>query len=196
MSEEGPRGQWKEKKAQISLVHSTVANLSSDRGRENGERREGGKEGWKEGGRRQESRGERWRERVYFRILASFSFNYSFNIYRGVCGILRKPRAYALLRKHTIIIHSCIHKHIHTQTCIVRAWDQSKPLLYAPAMNTAMWTHPLTSAHISVLSQLGYTQVSVHATFFALFLYGTLLSFPPPLSLSSPSLPGIDTSYL
>jgi len=29
-------------------------------------------------------------------------------------------------------------------TCIARAWDVSRPLLVAPAMNTAMWEHPLT----------------------------------------------------
>eukprot|EP00124_Ichthyophonus_hoferi_P002782 Ihof_evm4s206 gene=Ihof_evmTU4s206 len=41
-------------------------------------------------------------------------------------------------------------------TCIVRAWDQTKPLLVAPAMNTHMWTHPHTARHLAMLKELGY----------------------------------------
>ena len=37
------------------------------------------------------------------------------------------------------------------QTCVARAWDWSKPLLLAPAMNTAMWLHPLTSQHLATI---------------------------------------------
>lgn len=34
-------------------------------------------------------------------------------------------------------------------TCTARAWDPAnKPLVVAPAMNTFMWDHPLTSRHI------------------------------------------------
>src|SRR5699024_4343291 len=44
-------------------------------------------------------------------------------------------------------------------TCVLRAWDMSKPLLYAPAMNVHMWDHPLTKRSISVLQELGYLQV-------------------------------------
>lgn len=40
-------------------------------------------------------------------------------------------------------------------TCVVRAWDvkqtKSKPLLFAPAMNTMMWEHPATEEHTSKL---------------------------------------------
>ena len=45
------------------------------------------------------------------------------------------------------------------QTCIIRAWDPQRPLLYCPAMNTYMWNHPLTSSHVHTLTELGYTQV-------------------------------------
>ncbi len=41
------------------------------------------------------------------------------------------------------------------QTCIVRAWDFNNPLIVAPAMNTLMWDHPLTSRHLNELQQLG-----------------------------------------
>lgn len=37
----------------------------------------------------------------------------------------------------------------------MRAWDVSKPLLVAPAMNTHMWTHPLTAKHIAEVKALG-----------------------------------------
>lgn len=39
-------------------------------------------------------------------------------------------------------------------SCVLRAWDfghgerKGKPLILAPAMNTAMWVHPLTSSQI------------------------------------------------
>ena len=41
-------------------------------------------------------------------------------------------------------------------TSVVRAWDwEAKPLLIAPAMNTAMWTSPLTGKHLEFLKSLG-----------------------------------------
>lgn len=40
-------------------------------------------------------------------------------------------------------------------TCVARAWDYSKPLLVAPAMNTHMWDHPFTARHLDLLQQLG-----------------------------------------
>ena len=30
-------------------------------------------------------------------------------------------------------------------SCVARAWDFTRPLLVAPAMNTAMWDHPFTA---------------------------------------------------
>ncbi|GAB1605130.1 phosphopantothenoylcysteine decarboxylase-like isoform X1 [Argonauta hians] len=44
-------------------------------------------------------------------------------------------------------------------TCIVRAWDPKKPLLFAPAMNTLMWEHVLTQRHINTLKDFGYTEI-------------------------------------
>ncbi|HEX4589040.1 MAG TPA: flavoprotein, partial [Gemmataceae bacterium] len=37
-------------------------------------------------------------------------------------------------------------------TCVWRAWDVTRPVILAPAMNTLMWEHPLTARH---LRQLG-----------------------------------------
>jgi phosphopantothenoylcysteine decarboxylase len=34
-------------------------------------------------------------------------------------------------------------------TSIIRAWDFSKPLLFAPAMNTLMWQNPITRRHLA-----------------------------------------------
>lgn len=40
-------------------------------------------------------------------------------------------------------------------TCVVRAWNFSKPLLVAPAMNTLMWENPFTSRQVATLEELG-----------------------------------------
>ncbi|CAM9920252.1 unnamed protein product [Ascophyllum nodosum] len=42
-------------------------------------------------------------------------------------------------------------------TCIARAWDfqNKKPFVVAPAMNTHMWQHPMTDRHLSILKELG-----------------------------------------
>lgn len=41
-------------------------------------------------------------------------------------------------------------------TSIVRAWDVTKPVFIAPAMNTKMWQHPVTHTHLSALYNFGY----------------------------------------
>lgn len=44
-----------------------------------------------------------------------------------------------------------------TLSCVLRAWDYGhgdrpgKPLILAPAMNTAMWQHPLTRAQLETI---------------------------------------------
>ena len=40
-------------------------------------------------------------------------------------------------------------------TCIARAWDFDKRVIIAPAMNTKMWTHPITQEHITKLKSWG-----------------------------------------
>ncbi|MCI0377649.1 MAG: phosphopantothenoylcysteine decarboxylase [Gemmataceae bacterium] len=37
-------------------------------------------------------------------------------------------------------------------TCVWRAWDRSRPVVLAPAMNTLMWEHPLTLRHFQQLA--------------------------------------------
>lgn len=45
-------------------------------------------------------------------------------------------------------------------TCVARAWDLKRPVVFCPAMNTHMWTHPLTEKHVKCLeSELGYLQI-------------------------------------
>ncbi|GBP21094.1 Phosphopantothenoylcysteine decarboxylase [Eumeta japonica] len=44
-------------------------------------------------------------------------------------------------------------------TCVMRAWDLQKPLLFCPAMNTRMWEHPLTNEQIQKLVNWGYKQI-------------------------------------
>ncbi|HTE20011.1 MAG TPA: flavoprotein [Armatimonadota bacterium] len=36
-------------------------------------------------------------------------------------------------------------------TCVYRAWDFSRPVALAPAMNTLMWEHPATARHLRQL---------------------------------------------
>ncbi|KAJ8029119.1 Phosphopantothenoylcysteine decarboxylase [Holothuria leucospilota] len=44
-------------------------------------------------------------------------------------------------------------------TCVMRAWDCKKPLLFCPAMNTYMWDHPITAPQIDLLKSWGYTEI-------------------------------------
>jgi phosphopantothenoylcysteine decarboxylase len=39
-------------------------------------------------------------------------------------------------------------------TCVWRAWDLSRPIVLAPAMNTLMWEHPQTAGHFQLLARL------------------------------------------
>lgn len=45
-------------------------------------------------------------------------------------------------------------------SCLLRAWDFSKPLFACPAMNTAMWEHPVTQQHTRLLEAFGYQLIS------------------------------------
>jgi phosphopantothenoylcysteine decarboxylase len=41
-------------------------------------------------------------------------------------------------------------------TCVWRAWDRSRPVVLAPAMNTLMWEHPATVRHLrQIAADLG-----------------------------------------
>ena len=37
-------------------------------------------------------------------------------------------------------------------TCVYRAWEPSRPVLLAPAMNTLMWEHPATARHLAQIA--------------------------------------------
>jgi phosphopantothenoylcysteine decarboxylase len=37
-------------------------------------------------------------------------------------------------------------------TCVYRAWDVSRPIILAPAMNTLMWEHPATARHLAQIT--------------------------------------------
>lgn len=39
----------------------------------------------------------------------------------------------------------------NTLTCVWRAWDVTKPIMLAPAMNTTMWEHPFTAKHLRMI---------------------------------------------
>lgn len=37
-------------------------------------------------------------------------------------------------------------------TCVWRAWDTTRPVVLAPAMNTLMWNHPFTRRHLRAIA--------------------------------------------
>jgi len=41
----------------------------------------------------------------------------------------------------------------NTLTCIWRAWDRTRPIVLAPAMNTLMWEHPATGRHLRQVAE-------------------------------------------
>jgi len=45
-------------------------------------------------------------------------------------------------------------------TCVLRAWDFSKPVIVAPAMNTFMFEHPVTQPQLETIKTWGYTVLS------------------------------------
>jgi phosphopantothenoylcysteine decarboxylase len=38
-------------------------------------------------------------------------------------------------------------------TCVYRAWDRTRPVVLAPAMNTLMWEHPATARHLAQVAE-------------------------------------------
>jgi phosphopantothenoylcysteine decarboxylase len=48
-------------------------------------------------------------------------------------------------------------------TCVWRAWDLTKPVVLAPAMNTLMWEHPFTRRHLrAVAADFGAAHIPGH----------------------------------
>lgn len=48
-------------------------------------------------------------------------------------------------------------------TCVWRAWDVSRPVVLAPAMNTLMWQHPFTRRHLrSLAADAGAGHIPAH----------------------------------
>jgi len=48
-------------------------------------------------------------------------------------------------------------------TCVWRAWDVSRPVVLAPAMNTLMWQHPFTRRHLrSIAADAGAAHIPAH----------------------------------
>jgi phosphopantothenoylcysteine decarboxylase len=48
-------------------------------------------------------------------------------------------------------------------TCVWRAWDMTRPVVLAPAMNTLMWRHPFTRRHLrSLAADFGGAHIPGH----------------------------------
>src|ERR1051326_6401610 len=51
-------------------------------------------------------------------------------------------------------------------TCVWRAWDDTRPVVLAPAMNTLMWEHPLTRRHLRrIAADAGATSLPTSGPF-------------------------------
>ena len=62
------------------------------------------------------------------------------------------------------------------QTCVLRAWDLNKLVLFCPAMNTLMWEHPFTAKQIDILTkELNFVQVEPIVKKLACGDYGNLV---------------------
>lgn len=71
-------------------------------------------------------------------------------------------------------------------TCVARAWDVSRPILVAPAMNTQMWEHPATRRHLAQLAD-DYG-VKVNATADSDSIIAATLRSASPLSIVAPQV--------
>ncbi|KHN20453.1 Putative phosphopantothenoylcysteine decarboxylase [Glycine soja] len=69
-------------------------------------------------------------------------------------------------------------------TCIVRAWDYSKPLFVAPSMNSIVWRNPFTERHCTEIDELGITLIPpvTHTTASGDFEHGAMAE---PSTISS-----------
>src|SRR4051794_19945591 len=48
-------------------------------------------------------------------------------------------------------------------TCVWRAWDVTRPVVLAPAMNTLMWQHPFTRRHLrTIAADAGAGHIPAH----------------------------------
>ncbi|CAH9111388.1 unnamed protein product [Cuscuta europaea] len=70
-------------------------------------------------------------------------------------------------------------------TCIVRAWDYSKPLFVAPAMNTFMWTNSFTERHLMVMDEFGVSLIPPVSKRLACGDYGNGAMAEPSLIFST-----------
>ncbi len=70
-------------------------------------------------------------------------------------------------------------------SCVWRAWDCSKPVVLAPAMNTLMWEHPLTRQHLVQLYQL-WADEPLPSSYTAAEIIDRLNALPLPLRIVPP----------
>ncbi|XP_059644825.1 probable phosphopantothenoylcysteine decarboxylase [Cornus florida] len=70
-------------------------------------------------------------------------------------------------------------------TSVVRAWDYSKPLFVAPAMNTFMWNNPFTERHLVLIDELGISLIPPVTKMLACRDYGNGAMAEPSLIFST-----------
>ncbi|XP_071260554.1 phosphopantothenoylcysteine decarboxylase isoform X1 [Salvelinus alpinus] len=87
-------------------------------------------------------------------VIAPLDANTLGKIASGICDNLLF--IYLLLK--TLLLLT-VYGSTGKKTCVVRAWDTSRPLLFCPAMNTAMWHHPITCRQVDSLKEFGYVEI-------------------------------------
>lgn len=70
-------------------------------------------------------------------------------------------------------------------TCVWRAWDRSRPVVLAPAMNTLMWEHPATARHLRQLAE-DFGMATTQANLSLEELTAWINDLPLPLRLVAP----------
>ena len=101
-------------------------------------------------------------------VLAPLDANTMAKIAGGLCDnlltcILRVILGNSILQIFLLIfrfhISSLVATIFYSTISSQQAWDMSKPVVFCPAMNTKMWEHPFTAAHVRQLQSLGYSYV-------------------------------------
>lgn len=94
-------------------------------------------------------------------VIAPLDANTLGKIASGVCDNLLVRAEIFLPSQHQCIYFPffSLTSICRLQTCVVRAWDLSRPLLFCPAMNTAMWQHPITAQQVAKLREFGYVEI-------------------------------------
>jgi hypothetical protein len=73
--------------------------------------------------------------------------------------VRQPPRMCAWVGVSFVSALMCGSRARRRQTCVLRAWDVTRPVVLCPAMNTHMWDHPHTAQHLAALGAFPWVSV-------------------------------------